>query len=675
MVTLVDDYIGDDVGIRRAQIIEAVLSHCAHILWPTRPEKVEMAAIWAQNLKNAIRKRQERVKSVLAAARGRMRSKTRTAQGSDVSSDDVTASGHEDVAVAPHPPKKRSSGLAVASVDTLCRDPVKSRTDRLSTTSASTPTPTPTTSIATPNNGPESVPAETERTGSSGAPPNSGGHGRAPGNGHGGSDNAHPPQAATPAPLQPSPFDSASPAPADHGPSPTLSDDPGHDPLYVYREGMAALNSEGDVVYVSMAGSPLTDMCTPLPGSPFLPIRVKRLSGGITNELFHVYDEDDPANSVVVRVYGKETERVISRESELFYQSLFIDTYVRGRNFLVYRYLHGYETLPYTDMAGESHKIARALADFQVRATAAARRDSGPPMIAEGENGSFVGFPLVDRAGAPLPAGGPPTRFDRESNYTRHSLTAWVDQISSQEIIDKVTPEKRADFAAATARLRDESACMLAILRKHQGSLGEGVGHNDLLSANIMRNETGGDLKIIDFDYTKRDYLLFDAANHFNEYTGLECDYARYFPAREAMAEFLTEYRSGIREELAAAHAAVDDCSGPFATGGEIFPQEWELFWGDGVATCPRGEHALAVNADKEALVVQRWTDLTGFLTLCSHLSWSIWALVQEAVSQLDVDFLDYANLRLNRYLETKDEYTKGLTASGDGDGGGGGGH
>ncbi|AIN99524.1 choline kinase, putative [Leishmania panamensis] len=392
------------------------------------------------------------------------------------------------------------------------------------------------------------------------------------------------------------------------------------------------------------------------PELPSVPLQVKRLSGGITNELFHVYDEDHPSTSVVVRVFGKETDRVISRESELFYQSLFIPTYICGSNFLVYDFLDGYYTLPYQEMAAEATPIARAIAVFQVRATRAALRDHAPPLLRDSQNKDYwkdVNDQLLAEEGSTTSSRSThrgESRFDRESNYLIGSLTKWADLVLSKEIVDKVHEDRRGSFLATARSLQSACAWIVSMLKRQETFLPEGVCHNDLLSANVMIHKVRKDVRVIDFDYTKRNFLLYDVANHFNEYSGLDCDYDTYFPSDAHMSAFIAEYRRAMRDALEASWAENSILTA--STDGasrehEIFPNARELFWSD--------------SEEAEVEVVARWTQLAKLLTLASHLSWSVWSLLQEAVSALDVDFLNYAQARYNRYLAVRAECSENL--------------
>ncbi|ESL06920.1 choline/ethanolamine kinase [Trypanosoma rangeli SC58] len=397
----------------------------------------------------------------------------------------------------------------------------------------------------------------------------------------------------------------------------------------------------GCPVFSESRGSDTNGFCAPSEDAVSKVLCVERLSGGITNELFRVYHPGNDTHSVVVRVFGKETERVITRESEFFYQSFFIPTYVRGRNFLIYQFLNCYRALSFTELSQEASKMACEVAAFQVRATLEAKCDHHNPQLSEEERAYW-------NAVGPTLGGGHAAvadvcRFDREENYTLHALTRWTEQMLSEGVLSKVCAGKRADYESVARQLKQEAVWVRSLLLRCAAVLGEGVCHNDLLAANIMRHSECGALKIIDFDYVKRNYFLFDIANHFNEYAGLECDYDRYFPSDAEMSSFIGVYRKAMRAEL---HRHREDARGKQLE--EIIPGEKHFF------LCETDD-------DEEEATIAYWVRLVKLLTLASHLSWGIWALLQEAVSTLDVDFLLYAKCRLKRYLETKDTFSLGF--------------
>ena len=65
--------------------------------------------------------------------------------------------------------------------------------------------------------------------------------------------------------------------------------------------------------------------------------------------------------------------------------------------------------------------------------------------------------------------------------------------------------------------------------------------HNDLLSANIIYNETAEKVSFIDYEYGCYNYRGFDIGNHFNEFAGFECNYSLY-PDKKFQMQWLRHY-------------------------------------------------------------------------------------------------------------------------------------
>jgi ethanolamine kinase len=130
--------------------------------------------------------------------------------------------------------------------------------------------------------------------------------------------------------------------------------------------------------------------------------------------------------------------------------------------------------------------------------------------------------------------------------------------------------------------------------------------HNDLLSGNIMLNDSQGKLYFIDFEYGSYSYRGYDIANHFNEYAGFDCDYNQY-PNKEAQYHF---FRSYMKPD-----------------NPQVVPER-----------------------ELEALYVE-----TNTFRLASHIYWALWALIQAKVSPIDFDYLGYFFLRYNEYKKQKE--------------------
>ncbi|CAG9576750.1 choline kinase [Leishmania major strain Friedlin] len=642
MVQFTDTWITDDPLLRQIQIVEVVLTHCASVLWRYNEAKLKGAPEWAAKLRALLKAKAKRLggdsscRSPESCASQRSMTPQKKHKGLTAASADAIV--YRENSKEDHPPQTTPTPQLPSSQQSFQVPPSHKR----ATAGAILPDAIPTTQggsvfvdvahSATHTN--VNTFSESNTCSSTSLP-------HYPEAGAGNNRVCH--FRAGPSPfVTPGVLFSSCRSTEEHleelGAPPT-----------------AETTRQSEVAAVRASSSPPIERSN-TPELPSAPLQMKRLSGGITNELFHVYDEDDPSASVVVRVFGKETDRVISRESELFYQSLFIPTYVHGSNFLVYDYLDGYYTLPYQDMAAEAMPIARAIAAFQVRATRAALRDHGHPLLRDSQNKDY--WKIVDNQMLAIEGSTTSShdtckdesRFERESNYLIGSLTKWVDLVLSQEIIDRVREDQRESFLMMGRSLQSACAWMLSMLERQKAYLPEGVCHNDLLSANVMIHKVRKDVRVIDFDYTKRSFLLYDVANHFNEYPGLDCDYDTYFPSDAHMSTFIAEYRRGMRDALEAAWAenssptSSTDCA---SREHEIFPNARELFWSD--------------REEAEAQVVAHWTRLAKLLTLASHLSWSVWSLLQEAVSALDVDFLNYAQTRYNRYLAVRAECSENL--------------
>lgn len=350
---------------------------------------------------------------------------------------------------------------------------------------------------------------------------------------------------------------------------------------------------------------------------------VSILSGGITNQLYRVsavLSDSESSASVVLRVFGKETDRIISRESELFYQALFLKTFCQGQNFLAYHFLDGYRDIAFTDMPLLKRGIAAQLANFHFKATLSSKEDRN----------------IEDSEGR--------SRFELEPLASAAHPLSWWEQALSDATQAKLSAAQRdcllrahMDRSTVTKELQER---LLPALERVADELVVGVCHNDLLCANIMRrvepltgDGDGMDLRLIDFEYSCKNYLLYDFANHFNEYVGLECDYGTRFPSDDSMLESVLAYRAAMRNLL----ESCSDGVSPFR------PHERQAFFSD--------------SDEEEMRRSARWVQLVKLLTLASNAIWAAWSVLQAANSAIDFDFAWYAAQRWSRYLSTVDGF------------------
>lgn len=122
--------------------------------------------------------------------------------------------------------------------------------------------------------------------------------------------------------------------------------------------------------------------------------------------------------------------------------------------------------------------------------------------------------------------------------------------------------------------------------------------HNDLLINNLLYDSER--VRIIDYEYTATNYQLFDIANHFNEWAGVDEVNFDLCPNEEEKRYFLETY---------------------FKFYLERDPTTEEI------------DQVLSEIPVFEA---------------ASHAFWAVWALVQAGVSTIEFDYLGYASKRLN---------------------------
>ncbi|CAF1541244.1 unnamed protein product, partial [Didymodactylos carnosus] len=129
--------------------------------------------------------------------------------------------------------------------------------------------------------------------------------------------------------------------------------------------------------------------------------------------------------------------------------------------------------------------------------------------------------------------------------------------------------------------------------------------HNDLLCKNIIYDKSNDDISFIDFEYVQYNYWIYDVANHFIEYAGVDNpDFDRY-PSREHQHVWLKTYFK-------------------YAT-------------------------FLTQKNDKD---LDDICDLIDKFAALSHLFWALWAFVQANVSTVNFDYKEYGKMRFQKYLD-----------------------
>ena len=267
---------------------------------------------------------------------------------------------------------------------------------------------------------------------------------------------------------------------------------------------------------------------------------VEELKGGITNRLFKVQLElltnGDNPNCVLVKQFGRKTELYLNRPREVSNFVMLSKHKLSGRllavfdNGYVYEYVKGAVLTP-KDLPGNKEAIAREL--FKWHST--------------------------------VPVGNAKcTLYDTLRLFLSKSR---LQDGKRQQLYTELIKKYELKYA-------DEPVVFC---------------HNDLLAANIIKTPHNSGVKFIDYDYANYGPAAFDIANHFCEYGGFACEWAK-MPSEDGMLAFLNSYNPDSSRDLL----------------GKV----------------------------------------KAFIPL-AHLAWGLWALVQAEISEIDFDYVGYAEKRL----------------------------
>ncbi len=135
--------------------------------------------------------------------------------------------------------------------------------------------------------------------------------------------------------------------------------------------------------------------------------------------------------------------------------------------------------------------------------------------------------------------------------------------------------------------------------------------HNDLLLANIIYNKPKEEVYFIDFEYSGTNWQAYDIANHFNEYAGVDVVDYKLYPSKEYQIKWLSCYLKAFGR----------------------------------------------TNDDVDEDLVENFYKEVNKFALVSHLFWGIWSIVQATYPKSELNFANYACIRLGEYFKRKQEF------------------
>ena len=350
-------------------------------------------------------------------------------------------------------------------------------------------------------------------------------------------------------------------------------------------------------------------------------LRVSVIDGGLTNALFAVSLGDAPGSTVLVRVFGTSTERVIDRErdgilfellSQLRIGPSLLGAFGNGR---VEQFIDGGRTLEPDDMA---HPDIAPLVGAAVGAFHRVLRDDAASQhpelwgtmagwLAEAEAVEAEGTPLAEAVGSMFGGRGMAAARER-LQWAEARLQPGPAAAAARERLRWAEARLQPGPAAAAAGSEPGSADASARAVARAFARETVLCHNDLLGGNLLLVPAESRVQLLDFEYSAPGPRAFDWGNHFGEHGAMECDFGKHYPAgTAAKMPFLRAYmRAAAPDIVAEAEAA--------GAAGAL----WE---------------ELALEADRFAVA--------------GHLFWGLWAVVQARWSEVEFDFAAYAVLRL----------------------------
>ena len=334
-------------------------------------------------------------------------------------------------------------------------------------------------------------------------------------------------------------------------------------------------------------------------------ITLKPFTDGITNILIKVgqlwpgrSEEDADREAVLVRVYGNGTDMMIDRAKELRVHKLLAAQELASPLLATFEngFIYGFITgEPCTPQDFHDAHTSRAIA-----------RRLGQ------WHGSLPISALVSWSASE----------EETSDLTRKVPNIWS---NGRKWID-LLPDNTTELKERNEVFRRELTWLLEVLGNIPGLDDQDLvfSHTDLLCGNVIlenqdaskeTNLTELSVTFIDYEYATSAPAAFDIANVFAEWAGPEGELS-WMPSQAQRLDFIKQYVKSFRK-----HSRIHESSMNVQRTVEELYQQVDLFRG-----------------------------LPGFY-------WGIWGLIQASISDIDFDYVAYAERRHSEYWGWKAEY------------------
>lgn len=307
---------------------------------------------------------------------------------------------------------------------------------------------------------------------------------------------------------------------------------------------------------------------------------VSVVEGGITNQLYRCSLRSHADQPVLVRIYGPRTELVIDRSKEN-------------------------DVVDVLSGNGEGPKIFGRFANGRLESWLCGRSLS-PPQMREPHLSALIAATLSRLHRQEMP-------FAREAVIAR-VLRSWAAIAAQVSFETEPLKQQLLDALRLPEQIAATESYIAGVQSSPFGAASPVVfAHNDLLSGNVMYDEAGDRVALVDFEYGNYNPRGFDFANHFCECCGFECDWS-VFPRVDAQLHFIRHYLAASRG-VGAESVGDDECHAAYAE-------------------------------------VQCWLG-------APHLFWGLWAVVQSRYSPIQFDYLSYAQQRFTAFRDMLPHFDK----------------
>jgi len=378
------------------------------------------------------------------------------------------------------------------------------------------------------------------------------------------------------------------------------------------------------------------------------PIRIKPLTGGLSNHLYLVSNTDltdttDAPNAVLVRIHPDGDDHETEEEEFCIVDRAF------ETNFLAWL-ASQHEDLPHNKGTMAPTMYGRfengRVEEFypNVRPIAWGEMKVYGRWLAQ----SMASFHTLDPPPEEI-LRRPPTSDDTSSATIYKTMIAWLKQADSGQL-DEPTSEflkelsREWDWLATTLAKPPQDADGPVVTEALDFIRRMSITHMDCQPLNILvRLDESADssddsppalksLRLIDYEFAGWNPIAADIANTFCEYcemTNLCADYDKEYPSPAQQDEFFWHYllqSNPTRAKQFSSYYRREE-------GKRSDDAEWELF----------------------SATLQREV---GRFSLLSHLGWAIWAIVKlQEDDGIDFDFLVYARHRMDGFAWAKKKF------------------